>query len=86
MLVSQGYPGSYEKGKVISGLDSVEGSIVFHAGTRMDGDKVLTSGGLVMAVSSFGKTMKEALALSYQNVGKIHFDGMNFRKDIGFDL
>lgn len=86
MLVSQGYPGSYEKGKVISGLDSVEGSIVFHAGTRMDGDKVLTSGGRVMAVSSFGKTMKEALALSYQNVGKIHFEGMNFRKDIGFDL
>lgn len=86
MLVSQGYPGSYEKGKVISGLDSVEGSIVFHAGTRMEGDKVLTSGGRVMAVSSFGKTMKEALALSYQNVGKIHFDGMNFRKDIGFDL
>ena len=86
MLVSQGYPGSYEKGKVISGLDSVEGSIVFHAGTRMEGDKVLTSGGRVMAVSSFGKTMKEALALSYQNVGKIHFEGMNFRKDIGFDL
>lgn len=86
MLVSQGYPGSYEKGKVISGLDGVEGSIVFHAGTRMEGDKVLTSGGRVMAVSSFGKTMKEALALSYQNVGKIHFDGMNFRKDIGFDL
>lgn len=86
MLVSQGYPGSYEKGKVISGLDGVEGSIVFHAGTRMDGDKVLTSGGRVMAVSSFGKTMKEALALSYQNVGKIHFEGMNFRKDIGFDL
>lgn len=86
MLVSQGYPGSYEKGKVISGLDSVEGSIVFHAGTRMEGDQVLTSGGRVMAVSSFGKTMKEALALSYQNVGKIHFDGMNFRKDIGFDL
>lgn len=86
MLVSQGYPGSYEKGKVISGLDSVEGSIVFHAGTRMEGDKVLTSGGRVMAVSSFGKTMKEALALSYQNVGKIHFDGMNLRKDIGFDL
>ncbi len=86
MLVSQGYPGSYEKGKVISGLDGVEGSIVFHAGTRMEGDKVLTSGGRVMAVSSFGKTMKEALSLSYQNVGKIHFDGMNFRKDIGFDL
>lgn len=86
MLVSQGYPGSYEKGKVISGLDSVEGSIVFHAGTRMEGDKVLTSGGRVMAVSSFGKTMKDALSLSYQNVGKIHFDGMNFRKDIGFDL
>lgn len=86
MLVSQGYPGSYEKGKVISGLDSVGGSIVFHAGTRMEGDQVLTSGGRVMAVSSFGKTMKEALALSYQNVGKIHFDGMNFRKDIGFDL
>lgn len=86
MLVSRGYPGSYEKGKVISGLNNVEGSIVFHAGTRMDGDKVVTSGGRVMAVSSFGKTMKEALALSYRNVGKIHFEGMNFRRDIGFDL
>lgn len=86
MLVSQGYPGDYEKGKEILGVSDVRGSIVFHAGTKLVEGKVLTNGGRVIAVSSFGKTMREALAQSYENVAKIHFDGMNFRRDIGFDL
>ena len=86
MLVSQGYPGDYEKGKVITGLENVEGCIVFHAGTKLTDGKVLTNGGRVLAVSSYGDTMKEALTQSYKNVAKIHFEGMNFRRDIGFDL
>lgn len=86
MLVSQGYPGDYEKGKEITGVPDVKGSIVFHAGTKLADAKVVTNGGRVIAVSSFGKTMREALAQSYENVAKIHFDGMNFRRDIGFDL
>ena len=86
MLVSQGYPGDYEKGKEITGIPDVKGSIVFHAGTKLAEGKVVTNGGRVIAVSSFGKTMREALAQSYKNVAKIHFDGMNFRRDIGFDL
>ncbi|HJF70435.1 MAG TPA: phosphoribosylamine--glycine ligase [Butyricimonas virosa] len=86
MLVSQGYPGDYEKGKEITGVSEVKGSIVFHAGTKLAEGKVVTNGGRVIAVSSFGKTMREALAQSYENVAKIHFDGMNFRRDIGFDL
>ena len=86
MLVSQGYPGDYEKGKEITGVPDVKGSIVFHAGTKLADGKVVTNGGRVIAVSSFGKTMREALAQSYENVAMIHFDGMNFRRDIGFDL
>ena len=86
MLVSQGYPGDYEKGKEITGVPDVKGSIVFHAGTKLADGKVVTNGGRVIAVSSFGKTMREALAQSYENVAKIHFEGMNFRRDIGFDL
>lgn len=86
MLVSQGYPGDYEKGKEITGLSDVNGSIAFHAGTKLADGKVLTNGGRVLAVSSFGKTMREALSQSYENVAKIHFDGVNFRRDIGFDL
>ncbi len=86
MLVSQGYPGDYKKGKEITGVPDVKGSIVFHAGTKLADGKVVTNGGRVIAVSSFGKTMREALAQSYENVAKIHFDGMNFRRDIGFDL
>jgi len=61
MLVSGGYPGSYEKGKEVTGLDRVEDSIVFHAGSKSEGDKVLTNGGRVIAVSSYGKDMEEAL-------------------------
>jgi phosphoribosylamine--glycine ligase len=86
MLVSGGYPGSYEKGKEITGIDQVENSVVFHAGTKLDAGKVLTSGGRVIAISSFGASMKEALDLSYVNAEKIRFEGKYYRSDIGFDL
>jgi len=86
MLVSGGYPGSYEKGKEIGGLDQVEGSVVFHAGTKPDGNRVLTNGGRVIAVSSYGASMKEALEASYKNAEKIQFEGKYYRSDIGFDL
>ena len=86
MLVSGGYPGSYEKGKKIKGINQVEGSVVFHAGTKADGEKVLTSGGRVIAVSSYGKSMEEALEASYKNAEKIEFEGKYYRSDIGFDL
>jgi len=86
VLVSGGYPESYEKGKVISGLEEVEKSIVFHAGTRKEEDKVLTNGGRVMAITSFGRTIEEALSKSFDNAEKVKFDGKYYRKDIGFDL
>lgn len=86
MLVSGGYPESYEKGKLISGLEAVEDSLVFHAGTKLDGEDVVTSGGRVMAITSFGETIEEALAKSYDNISNIRFDKMNYRRDIGFDL
>jgi phosphoribosylamine--glycine ligase len=86
MLVSGGYPGSYEKGKEITGLDNIKQSVVFHAGTKSDGEKVLTSGGRVIAVSSFGSGMQEALDRSYRNAAIIEFEGKYYRRDIGFDL
>ncbi|WP_392419767.1 phosphoribosylamine--glycine ligase [Capnocytophaga canis] len=86
MMVSGGYPEDYEKGKIITGVENVSGSIVFHAGTARKGDDLVTSGGRVLAVTSFGKDFKEALKKSYENIEKIHFDKMYFRKDIGFDL
>lgn len=86
MMVSGGYPEAYEKGKVISGIEHIPDSIVFHAGTDMKGDEIVTSGGRVLAVTSYGKTMEEALETSYKNVKKIRFDRSYYRKDIGFDL
>jgi phosphoribosylamine--glycine ligase len=86
MLVSGGYPETYEKNKEIIGFDAVHESIVFHAGTTMKENKVVTNGGRVMAVTSFGDTIEEALAKCYRSINQIHFDKMNYRKDIGFDL
>lgn len=86
MMVSGGYPGSYEKGKAISGLDKVEGSIVFHAGTKATDGGHVTSGGRVLAVSSYGNSKDEALHQSWENIAKIDFEGKYFRRDIGFDL
>jgi phosphoribosylamine--glycine ligase len=86
MLVSGGYPGNYEKGKVITGLENVSESVVFHAGTKMKGDQLVTNGGRVLAVNSLGVGMEEALKLSYQNSEKINFDNKYYRKDLGFDL
>ncbi|MFC4268207.1 phosphoribosylamine--glycine ligase [Polaribacter marinivivus] len=86
MLVSGGYPEAYEKNKEINGLENINESIVFHAGTSLKEDKVLTNGGRVMAITSFGENIQEALDKSYASIKKIHFDKMNFRKDIGFDL
>ena len=86
MLVSGGYPESYEKGKEILGLEKVENSIVFHAGTSQNKGKVITSGGRVLAITSYGNNFKKALTQSYQNIHKIRFDKMNYRTDIGFDL
>ena len=86
MLVSGGYPEAYEKGKVISGLDTISDSIVFHAGTLNNEDRILTNGGRVLAITSMGTNYKEALEKSYNNIEKLHFDEMNFRTDIGFDL
>ncbi|SNB04162.1 Phosphoribosylamine--glycine ligase (fragment) [Flavobacterium psychrophilum] len=86
MVVSGGYPEDYEKGKVISGLENIEDSIVFHAGTKTENGAVLSNGGRVLAVTSFGDDFQEAIKKSYQNIDKLHFDKIYFRKDIGFDL
>jgi len=85
MLVSGGYPGNYEKGKPISGLGKISGSILFHAGTAANNGRILTNGGRVIAVSSYGKNKDEALHQSFKNIQNIHFAGMYYRKDIGFD-
>ena len=85
MLVSKGYPEDYEKGKEIQ-IGNIRDSIVFHAGTLKTENRVVTNGGRVIAVSSYGNTMQEALNLSYENLEKIDFNGKTFRKDIGKDL
>jgi len=86
VMVSGGYPETYDKGKLIEGLDNVTDSIVFHAGTVSHNNEVFSSGGRVLAVTSYGKKMEEALLTSYSNIAKIYFDKAYFRKDIGFDL
>ncbi|QGY43944.1 phosphoribosylamine--glycine ligase [Maribellus comscasis] len=86
MLVSGGYPGGYKKGKIISGTDKAENSIVFHAGTKTDNGNVVTAGGRVISISSYGNSMQEALETSYKNAEVICFDKKYYRKDLGFDL
>ena len=86
MVVSGGYPEEYINGKVISGTETVTDSIVFHAGTKQDNDTIITNGGRVLAVTSLGDNFEEAIKKSYQNIEKLHFDTMYYRKDIGFDL
>jgi phosphoribosylamine--glycine ligase len=86
MLVSGGYPEAYEKGKVMTGFDAIENGIAFHAGTKQDGEHVVTSGGRVLALTSFGTTIQEALKHSFKNAENIQFEKKNYRKDIGFDL
>ena len=86
MLVSGGYPESYEKNKQITGLENVNDSLVYHAGTTNNEGNLVTNGGRVMAVTSFGETIEEGLKKSYKSIQEIHFDKMNYRKDIGFDL
>ena len=86
MLVSGGYPGNYEKGKIITGIDRINDSILFHAGTALKDGNIVTNGGRVIAVSSYGKDKNEALATSFKNAEKISFEKKYFRHDIGFDL
>jgi phosphoribosylamine--glycine ligase len=86
MLVSGGYPGDYQKGKAIKGLGNTRNCVLFHAGTRKEGNETVTAGGRVIAVSSWGNTMKAALMASYQNAALLSFEGIYYRTDIGFDL
>jgi len=86
MLVSGGYPEAYEKGKPITAIEKVENSIVFHAGTKQVGEEIVTNGGRVIAITSYGENKDEAVAVSMKNAELISFDKKNYRKDIGFDL
>lgn len=86
MMVSEGYPGDYEKGKAITGLETVNDTILFHAGTKKTGDEIVTNGGRVIAASSYGASKTEALKKSFEAIEKVNFEGKYFRRDIGFDL
>lgn len=86
MLVSNGYPGDYEKNKAMSGLDQTSGSLLFHAGTKLQEGKTLTNGGRVLAITSYGTSIKEALQQSYKNAAVIDFEGKKYRSDIGYEF
>jgi phosphoribosylamine--glycine ligase len=86
MLVAGGYPANYEKGKVITGFEKITDSIVFHAGTKTENNNIVSAGGRVIAVSSYGTDMKSALETSYKNAALIEFGDKYYRKDLGFDL
>ncbi len=86
MVVSGGYPEDFEKGKIITGIENVQDSIVFHAGTKLDNGNIVSNGGRVLAITSYGNDFNEAIKKSYQSIEKLHFDKMYYRKDIGFDL
>lgn len=86
MVVSGGYPEEFEKGKAITGLENITDSIVFHAGTKLENNQVLSNGGRVLTVTSYGDNFEEAIKKSYQNIAKLQFDKMYFRRDIGNDL
>ena len=86
MLVSGGYPSTYENGKVMTGFEDCRDSILFHAGTKQQGDDIVTNGGRVLAITSFGRDMQTALAKSFTNAEKINFEKKYYRRDIGFDL
>lgn len=86
ILVSEGYPEAYEKGHEINGVEEIDKAIVFHAGTKMEGDKLLTNGGRVLAITGMGASKKEAKLISLEAVEKIQYRGKSFRNDIGFDL
>ncbi|MEL7121954.1 MAG: phosphoribosylglycinamide synthetase C domain-containing protein, partial [Bacteroidota bacterium] len=86
MLVSGGYPEAYEKGKNMQGMDTIDDSLLFHAGTKLIEGECVTNGGRVIAITSLAKDKNAALAISYKNAEKISFEGKYYRKDIGFDL
>ena len=86
MLVSGGYPGDFEKGKIIIGIENVTQSLIFHAGTKIEGENIVTNGGRVMAITSYGNTIEEAVGVSMKNAERINFDNKYYRKDIGKDL
>ncbi|MBN2519966.1 MAG: phosphoribosylamine--glycine ligase [Bacteroidales bacterium] len=86
MMVSGGYPEKYEKGKLISIKEKINGSIIYHAGTKSEGSKIFTNGGRVLAITSYGENIFKALEKSYENIKNIDFENKYYRKDIGFDL
>jgi phosphoribosylamine--glycine ligase len=86
MLVAKGYPDNPEKGKELKGMESVKNSMAFHAGTKFQKEKIVTNGGRVMAITSYGSDMEDALDRSYKSAELVQYSGKNYRKDIGFDL